>query len=97
MKQREASLVNDVNRIEKKMTNEVDYTKNLEKKLSNVQTDLQLAQQQNEEMQKTVEETKSTNEFATTELQQQLKTLQREKEEITKRESIKIKVTNLTC
>lgn len=80
--------------MEKKLTNETDYSKNLENKLSNVQKDLQLAQKQNVEMQKILEKTKSTNEFANIELQQQLKALQREKEEIIKRESTKIKVTN---
>lgn len=94
IKQREAGLVNDVNRMEKKLTNEMDYSKNLENKLSNVQKDLQLAQKQNVEMQKILEKTKSTNEFANIELQQQLKALQREKEEIIKRESAKVKVTN---
>lgn len=94
IKQREAGLVNDVNRMEKKLTNETDYSKNLENKLSNVQKDLQLAQKQNVEMQKILEKTKSTNEFANIELQQQLKALQREKEEIIKRESAKVKVTN---
>lgn len=72
----------------------MDYSKNLENKLSNVQKDLQLAQKQNVEMQKILEKTKSTNEFANIELQQQLKALQREKEEIIKRESAKVKVTN---
>lgn len=91
IKQREAGLVNDINRIEKKLTNEMDYSKNLENKISNVQKDLQLAQKQNVEMQETL---KRTNEFANIELQQQLKTLQREKEEIIKRESTKIKVIN---
>ncbi|XP_036150376.1 probable DNA double-strand break repair Rad50 ATPase, partial [Monomorium pharaonis] len=91
MKQREAGLVNDVNRIEKNLTNEMDYSKNLENKLSNIQRDLQLAQKQNAEMQQTVEKIKSANEFTNTELQQQLKTLQRENEEITKRESTRIK------
>lgn len=91
IKQREGGLVNDINRIEKKLTNEMDYSKNLENKISNVQKDLQLAQKQNAEMQRTLER---TNEFANIEFQQQLKTLQREKEEIIKRESTKIKVIN---
>lgn len=72
----------------------MDYSKNLESKISNVQKDLELAQEQNAEMQKTLERTKSINEFATIDLQQQLKTLQREKEEIIKRENTKIKVIN---
>lgn len=91
IKQREAGLVNDINRIEKKLTNEMDYSKNLENKISNMQKDLQLTQKQNAEMQKTLERNK---EFANIELQQQLKALQREKEEIIKRESTKIKVNN---
>lgn len=93
IKQREAGLVNDVNRMEKKLNNEMDYSKNLENKLSNVQTDLQFAQKQNAEMQKTLEKIKS-NEFANIELQQQLSALQREKEETIKRESMKVKVTS---
>lgn len=94
IKQREKSLVNDVNRIDKKLTNEMDYSKNLENKFSDMRKDLQLAQKQNTEMQKTLERTKNINEFANNELQQQLKTLQREKEEIIKRENTKIKVTS---
>lgn len=93
IKQREAGLVNDVNRMEKKLNNEMDYSKNLENKLSNVQTDLQLAQKQNAEMQRTLEKMKS-NGFANIELQQQLSALQREKEETIKRESMKVKVTS---
>jgi len=94
LKQREASFVNDINRIEKKLTDEMDYSKKLENKLSNIQKDLQLAQKQNAEMQKILERTKSINEFANIELQQQLKALQQEKEEIIKRENTRIKVTN---
>jgi len=94
LKQREASLVNDINRVEKKLTDEMDYSKELENKLSNIQKDLQLAQKQNAEMQKILERTKSTNELANIELQQQLKALQQEKEEIIKRENTRIKVTN---
>lgn len=75
----------------------MDYSKNLESKLSDVQKDLQLAQKRNAEMQITVEKTKSTYESANNELQQQLQALQKEKEEIIKRESTRIKVTNLTC
>ncbi|XP_024892383.1 CAP-Gly domain-containing linker protein 1-like isoform X1 [Temnothorax curvispinosus] len=91
VKQREADLVNDVNRIEETLTNKRDYINNLENKLSNVQRDLQLAQMQNTAMKENLERTKSTNEFTTTELQQKLKALQREKEEIIKRESTKNK------
>lgn len=94
IRQRETSLINDVNRIEKKLTNEMDYSKNLENKFSNMQKNLQFAQKQNAEMQKTLERTKSTNEFTNIEFQQQLKTLQREKEEIIKQESTKVKVIN---
>lgn len=94
IKQREAGLVNDVNRIEKKLTSEIHCSKNLENKLSNVQKDLQLAQKQNAELQKTLNKTKSTNESANLELQQQLKALQREKEEIIKQEKMKVKVRN---
>ncbi|XP_011176288.1 putative leucine-rich repeat-containing protein DDB_G0290503 [Solenopsis invicta] len=90
-KQKEASLVSDVNRIEKNLTSEMDYSKNLESKLSDVQKDLQLAQKRNAEMQITVEKTKSTYESANNELQQQLQALQKEKEEIIKRESTRIK------
>jgi len=72
----------------------MDYSKKLENKLSNIQKDLQLAQKQNAEMQKILERTKSINEFANIELQQQLKALQQEKEEIIKRENTRIKVTN---
>jgi len=93
LKQRETSFVNDINRTEKKLTNEMDYSKKLENKLSNIQKDLQFAQKQNAEMQKILERTKSTNEFANIELQQKLKTLQQEKEEIIKRENTRIKVT----
>ncbi|XP_077270503.1 uncharacterized protein LOC143901802 isoform X2 [Temnothorax americanus] len=91
VKQREADLVNDVNRIEEILTNKRDYTKNLENKLSNVQRDLQFAQMQNTAMKENLERINSTNEFTTTELQQKLKALQREKEEIIKRESTKTK------
>ena len=96
-KQKEASLVNDVNRIEKNLTSEKDYCKNLESKLSDIQKDLQLAREQNAEMQITIEKTKSTSESANNELQQQLLALQKEKEEMIQRESRRIKVTNLTC
>ncbi|XP_071563815.1 uncharacterized protein [Temnothorax nylanderi] len=91
VKQREADLANDVNRIEETLTNKRDYTKDLENKFSNVQRELQLAQMQNTAMKESLERTKSTNEFTTTELQQKLKALQREKEEIIKRESTKNK------
>jgi len=94
LKQKEASFVNDINRIEKKLTDEMDYSKKLENKLSNIQKDLQLAQKQNAEMQKILERTKSINELANIELQQQLKALQQEKEDIIKRENTRIKVTN---
>lgn len=94
IKQKEAGLINDVNRIEKKLTSEIQCSKNLENKLSNVQKDLQLAQKQNTEMQKTLDRNKSTNESANLELQQQLKALQREKEEIIKQERMKSKVRN---
>jgi len=92
MKQRESSLINDVNRIEKKLANEIDYSKNLENKLLNIQKELKFAQQQNDEMQETLENIKSTNEVDSIELQQQLKTLQREKEEAIKRENTRLKV-----
>lgn len=75
------------------MINEMDYAKSLKSKLADTQRDLQFAQMQKTEMQKTLEKTKATNEFASNELQQQLKTLQREKEEIAKRESTRVKVT----
>ncbi|XP_011869249.1 PREDICTED: myosin-4-like, partial [Vollenhovia emeryi] len=90
-KQREAGLINDVNKMDKKLTDEINYSKNLENKLSNVQRDFQLAQKQNTEIQQTLERTKSTNESANIDLQQQVKILQREKEEIMKRESLKVK------
>ena len=93
LKLRETGFVNDINRIEKKLSSEIDYSKNLENKLSNVQKDLQLAQKQNAEMQKILEKTKSSNEFSINTLQHQLKTLQKEKEIIT-RESTRVKVIN---
>ncbi|XP_011694824.1 PREDICTED: polyamine-modulated factor 1-binding protein 1-like isoform X2 [Wasmannia auropunctata] len=109
IKRRESSFVNDVNRLEKKLTNEMDYSKNLESKLSNVQKDLQLAQNQNDEMQKILERSKTTSEYAHIELQQQLKAtaLQREKEvikatalqkekEVIKRESTRVKVSTVS-
>jgi len=92
LKQRESSLINDVNRMEKKLANEIDYSKNLENKLLDIQKELKLAQEQNDEIQETLENIKTTNKMDNIEQQQQLKNLQREKEEVIKRESIKIKV-----
>jgi len=92
MKQRESSLINDVNRIEKKLANEIDYSKNLENKLLNIQKELKFAQQQNNEIQEILENIKTTNKVDSIELQQQLKTLQTEKEEVIKRESTRLKV-----
>jgi len=92
MKQRESSLINDVNRIEKKLANEIDYSKNLENKLLNIQKELKFAQQQNNEIQEILENIKTTNKVDSIELQQQLKTLQTEKEEVIKRESARLKV-----
>ncbi|XP_011329408.1 putative leucine-rich repeat-containing protein DDB_G0290503 [Ooceraea biroi] len=91
IKQRESNLINDVNRIEKKLTNEMDYAKNLETKLNNTQKELQFAQEQNDEMQKTLDRINTTSELDSIKLQQQLKTLQREKEEVLKRENTRIK------
>ncbi|XP_011054069.1 PREDICTED: girdin-like isoform X2 [Acromyrmex echinatior] len=93
LKLRETGFVNDINRIEKKLSSEIDYSKNLENKLSSVQKDLQFAQKQNAEMQKILEKTKSNNEFSINTLQHQLKTLQKEKEIIT-RESTRVKISN---
>lgn len=90
-KQRESRLINDINRLEKKITNEANYSKDLINKFSKAQENLQLVQKKNIEMQKTLEMTKSTSELTHTELQQQLKALQ-EKEKIIKRENMKIKV-----
>jgi len=73
---------------------ETSFVNDINKIVSNVQKDLQLAQKQNAEMQRILERTKSTNELANIELQQQLKALQQEKEEIIKRENTRIKVTN---
>ncbi|XP_018309807.1 nuclease SbcCD subunit C [Mycetomoellerius zeteki] len=94
LKLRETGFVNDVNRIEKKLSSEIDYSKNLENKLSNVQKDLQLSQKQYAEMQEILEKTKNTNEFSINTLQQQLKTLQKEKE-VVKRENTKVKVSTM--
>lgn len=92
IKQRESKLINDINRMEKKLTNEMNYSKDLLNKLSKAQEDLQFAQKKNIETQKSLEITKNTSELTNTEFQQQLKVLQREKEEIIKRENMKIKV-----
>lgn len=96
IKQRESKLINDVNRMEKKLTNEMNYSKDLLNKLSKVQEHLQFAQKKHIEAQKSLEITKNTSELTNTELQQQLKVLQKEKEEIIKRENVKIKVKH-TC
>ncbi|CAL1689478.1 unnamed protein product [Lasius platythorax] len=95
IKQRESKLINDINRIEKKLNNETNYSKDLVNKLSNAQTDVQFAQEQSVEMQKTLEMTKSTSELANIELQQQLKALQMEKEEVIKRKNTKIKTAEV--
>lgn len=50
---------------------------------------------QNDEMRETLENTKSTNELANTEFQLKLKILEKEKEEILKRENMTIKVMNV--
>lgn len=78
--------------MEKKLTNEMNYSKDLLNKLSKAQEDVQVAQKKNIEMQKSLEVTKNTSELTNTELQQQLKVLQKEKEEIIKRENMKNKV-----
>lgn len=90
-KQRESNLIDDINKIEKKLASEMDYSKNVENKLSDTQKDLQLAQIQKAELQKTLEATKAINELAEIQFQQQLKALRRENEEIVMRESTRIK------
>ncbi|XP_072747711.1 uncharacterized protein [Anoplolepis gracilipes] len=95
IKQRENKFINDVNRMEKKLTNEVNYSKDLANKLSKAQENLQSAQKKNVEIQNILEITKSTGELTNTELEQQLKVLQKEKEEIIKRENMKIKNTEI--
>lgn len=95
IKQRESKFINDVNRMEKKLTNETNYSKDLLNKLSKAQENLQFAQKKNIEMQNSLEVTKNTSELTSTELQQQLKVLQKEKEEIIKRENMKNKVKNV--
>lgn len=74
----------------------MDYSKNVENKLSDTQKDLQLAQIQKAELQKTLEATKAINELAEIQFQQQLKALRRENEEIVMRESTRIKVYTYT-
>lgn len=91
LKQRESKLINDINRMEKKLTTETNYSKDLVNKLSKAQEDLRLAQNQNIEMQKTLDMAKNDSKFANIELQQQLKILQMEKEDILKRENTKSK------
>ncbi|XP_029664492.1 autophagy-related protein 23-like [Formica exsecta] len=95
IKQRESKLINDVNRMEKKLTNEVNYSKDLENKLSKAQKNLQFEQEKNNEMQKTLEMTKSNSELTNIKLQRELKVLQREKEDIIKRDNTKIKNTEV--
>ncbi|XP_032684974.1 interaptin-like isoform X2 [Odontomachus brunneus] len=93
-KQRETSLVNDVNRMEKKLTNEINYSKNLESKLSDTKKNLQNAEMQNAKMQEMQEHDKTANEFVNNELanvNQKLKILQQEKEEAEKREIMQAK------
>lgn len=92
-KQKELTLINDVNKIEKKLTNEMDYSTNLESQLANTQKELRLAQEQNDEMQKNLEKLKAINELENIELQQQLKALERAKKEVIKREDARMKVT----
>lgn len=92
-KQKKLTLINDVNKIEKKLTNEMDYSKNLESQFANTQKELRLAQEQNDEMQKNLEKLKATNELENIELQQQLKALERAKKEVIKREDARMKVT----
>ncbi|XP_025160423.1 WEB family protein At5g16730, chloroplastic-like [Harpegnathos saltator] len=88
MKQRETSFVNDINRIEKNLTNERDYSKNLESKLSGVKKDLHAAEMQNSEMQEALKSAKSANELINIELQHKLKVLQKKKEEVAEREDM---------
>lgn len=82
--------------MEKKLTNEVNYSKDLVNKLSKAQENLQFAQKKNIEMQKTLEAHKSTNELTNIELQKQLKVLEQEREEIIKRENMKLQVKGET-
>lgn len=70
----------------------MDYSKNLKNKLSEAQRDLQFVQMQTTEIEKTLERNKTTIEFMRNEHEQQLKTLQREKEEVAKRENKRVKV-----
>lgn len=89
-KQRETKLINDVNRMEKKLNSEIEYSKNLKDKLSKAHKDLQLAQKQNVEMEKSLEKMRTATELQqreNIELQEQLKNLQKEKEEILERQA----------
>lgn len=97
MKQRESNLMNDMNRIEKRLISETDYSKNLESKLTGTQKELKSAQEQNDKMQKTLEEMKITHELDNIELQRKFKSLEREKEEVMQREntSVKVKISQL--
>lgn len=75
--------------MEKKLTDEMNYSKNLECKLSNTKIDLQNTEMQNVEMQEMLKHSKVDNELANNELakiNQKLKILQQEKEEVAKRE-----------
>ncbi|KMQ86225.1 phage tail length tape-measure protein [Lasius niger] len=59
IKQREGKLINDINRMEKKLNDETNYFKDLVNKLSNVQKDLQFEQKRSVEMQETLDMTKA--------------------------------------
>lgn len=78
--------------MEKKLTNQMDYSKNLESKLSSTKKELHIAETQNTEMQKTLNSSKAASELTNSELQKKLKTLQREKEEAVKHETASAKV-----
>lgn len=91
-KHREAGLLNDINRIEKKLNNEMELSKKFENKLSDAKKELRLSQMQNAEVKKDLEMAKLTNELSNNELQQKIQNLQKEKEEVIKQESRRVKV-----
>lgn len=92
-KQKETHLINDINKMEKKLINEQNYSKDLDKKLSKTEKDLQSAQSQTTEIQKALKKAKTSSKLEIGKTQERLNTLEREKEEIIMREDARIKVT----
>lgn len=75
---RETRIINDLNRMEKKLNSEMEYSRNLKDELSRVQRDLQLAQKQKDEARETLEKVSA-----------ELKSLRSEKENIPEQSEVR--------